>query len=140
MITAHLPLASAEGRKLVDGLIIHNPSSFLLKEWARRDRANSSLRKGFSLILSNFGNERYTLGVDPESGVNLRGLADILNARESGRRTALGKPAGKVWYDGNCPLFDFRIIVSPQDRTLLTHQEVADALMDFGRPVSPPIR
>jgi len=133
-ITLHLPVVSGRTHSLVDGLIVRNPRSFLLKEWARRDMSNSSLREGFSFILTNFGNERYILGVDPEKGVNLRGLADLLNARESGKRAARGKPPGMRWYDGNCPFFNFRIIVSPQDGTTLIHEEVASCLMVFGNP------
>jgi len=134
-IVLRLPLASGRGRKLVDGLLIHNPRSFLLKEWARRDSTNPSLRQGYSFILSNFGAERYSLGVDPEKSINLRGLADILNAQEAAKRADQGWPAGRRWYDGNCPFFNFRIVVSPQDGTILTHQEVVDDLLSFGRAV-----
>lgn len=134
MIALELPLVSGRGFRLVDGLVVRNPRSFLLKELARRDMSNSPRRAGFSFIMTNFGDERYTLGVDPEKGINLRGLADILNAREFGKRAARGRPPGMRWYDGNCPFFNFRIVVSPQDGTFLKQEEIADCLMAFGHP------
>lgn len=128
-----LPLSSGEGKKKVDVLVVKNPRSFLLKEWARRDRENSSLRQGFTFLMSNFGNERYILGVDPEKGVNLRGLGDVLNQKEAKKREELGRSPDYNWYDGNCPFFNFRIIDSPQDGPILSHTEIVDTLRDFSQ-------
>lgn len=129
-----LPLISGQGKKKVDGLIIKNPRSFLLKDWAHRDRENSSLQEGFSFLLTNFGNKIYILGVDPEIGVNLRGLGDMLNEKETKKRAEEERPLGFRWYDGNCPFFNYRIIDAPQDVTSLSHREIVDTLLLFGQP------
>jgi hypothetical protein len=130
-IVLFLPMASGKGKKKVDGLIIKKPRNFLLKEWSRRDRENSSLSEGFTLVITNFGNKRYIIGVDPEKGVNLRGLADLLNEKEEEKRRASERPSGVQWYGGNNPFFNYRIVDSPQDGTSLSHQEIVDALLSF---------
>jgi len=132
-LTLDLPLSQEKAKREVDGLIIKNPSSFLLKEWARRDLSQSFLGEGFSLVVTNFGNQRYILGVDPEKGVYLKGLGDLLNSNEAHKREASGKPFVFRWYDGNCPFFNYRIIDSPQDGTLLTPEEIEDTLLDYSR-------
>lgn len=128
-----LPLSTGEGAKTVDGLVVRNPRSYLLKDWARRDNLNPSLKQGFSFLMTNFGNGRFILGVDPEKGINLKGLGDILNQKEANRRKELQRPFAHRWYDGNCPFFNFRIIDSPQDDSSLTHQEIVDTVLKFGR-------
>ncbi len=128
-----LPLSQKKGKRSVDGLIVKNPSSFLLREWARRDMNLPSFREGFSFLLTNFGNQRYILGVDPDKGVHLKGLGGLLNREEARRRNASGRSFLLPWYDGNCPFFNYRIIDSPQDGTLLSQQEVVDLLQDFSR-------
>lgn len=126
-----LPQISGKGRKKVDGLLVKNPRSFLLKEWAQRDKHNSSLKEGFSFLMSNFWNKRYILGVDPEKGVNLHGLGDFLNQKEAKKREGMGRPLNLRWYDGNCPFFNYRIIDSPQDETRLSHQDIVDTILSF---------
>jgi hypothetical protein len=128
-----LPLVKGKGKRKVDGLIVKNPSSFLLKEWAHRDVSQSSLGEGFSFLLTNFGNQRYILGVDPDKGVHLRGLGGLLNRKEAQKREASGRPFPLCWYEGNCPFFNFRIIDSPQDGTFLSQLEIVDLLQDFSR-------
>jgi len=130
-----LPLASGQGAKEVDGLVVRNPSSFLLKEWARRDRENAPGGNGFSFLMTNFLGTRYILGVDPGSGINLKGMADLFNRREAEKRREAGRPF-TAWYDGNCPLFDFRIIDSPQDQTALEYEEILALLTRFGNASS----
>jgi hypothetical protein len=132
-VTLELPRSSGAGKKAVDGLIVRNPSSFLLKEWARRDRAASPLGAGFSLLVTNFGGQRYILGVDPERGVNLRGLGESLNRAEARKREADGRSDAARWYEGNCSFFNYRIIDSPQRGTILSHQDVVQCLLDFSR-------
>ena len=128
-----LPSASGTGTKEVDGLVVRNPTSFLLKEWARRDRENAPGGVGFGFLMANFMETRYILGVDPSRGVRLKGLGDILNRREAEKRRETGRPFA-AWYDGNCPLFDFRIVDSPQDPTALDFDEVLALLLEFGGP------
>ncbi len=132
-VVVELPLADAPGHRSVDGLIVRNPTSFLLKEWARRDRVNSSLGNGFSLLVTSFGGQRFILGVDPARGVNLRGLGGLLNRREERERQKAGLDFPHPWYEGNCPFFNYRIIDSPQDGTVLGPEAVLDCLMIFGR-------
>ncbi|MCR4395686.1 MAG: hypothetical protein NUW07_03015, partial [Candidatus Saccharicenans sp.] len=56
LIQIYLPRSQGgQGSELVDGLVVQNPKSFLLKEWARRDVFNSPLGKGFSFLLTNLG-------------------------------------------------------------------------------------
>lgn len=130
-----LPRGQGPGLELVDGLVVQNPKSFLLKEWARRDVFNSPLSRGFSFLLTNLGNRRFIIGVDPEAGVNLRGLGSWLNRLEKEKREKLGRPVSERWYEGNCPFFDYRIIDSPQDGPVLTHQEVVSAVLEFSRQI-----
>ncbi len=132
-IIVYLPLAKGSGKKKVDGLVIKNPQSFLLKEWARRDRENSPLKEGFGLLVTNFWNKRYILGVDPEKEVNLKGLGDLLNEKEAEKRTKTGRPFTFRWYDGNCPFFNFRIIDSPQDGSKLSQEEIVNSILFFGQ-------
>lgn len=113
-IVLDLPLSETKGRRRLDGLIVRNPSSFLLKEWSRRDLVQPSLKQGFSLLVTSFGTHRYILGVDPEMGVNLRGLGGLLNQKEEERRRAEDRPMAHRWYEGNCPFFNYRIIDSPR--------------------------
>jgi hypothetical protein len=128
-----LPLVGGKGKIKVDGLVVRNPSSFLLKEWAHRDVSQSSQGRGFSFLLTNFGNQRYILGVDPEKGVHLKGLGGLLNRKEAQKREASGRPFPICWYEGNCPFFNFRIIDSPQDGTVLSQPEIVELLQDFSR-------
>lgn len=132
-IVLDLPLAAGRASRRVDGLIVSHPSSFLLKEWARRDRANSSLGKGFSLLVTSFGSRRYILGVDPARGVNLHGLGERLNRKEEQVRREAGQTFSHAWYEGNCPFFNYRIIDSPQDGTNLSHEDIIGCLLAFSR-------
>jgi hypothetical protein len=128
-----LPFSSGTGKRRVDGLVVRNPRSFLLKEWSRRDSAQSSLGKGFTLSVTGFGGQRFILGVDPAMGVNLRGLGGLLNRREKEKRAAAGRPLVHPWYEGNCPFFDYRIVDSPRDGTALDHEDILACLKEFSR-------
>ncbi len=132
-VQLELPLATHSGKKKVDGLIVRNPSSFLLKEWARRDIEHAALGSGFALSMTNFGDKRFILGVDPAQGIYLKGLGSLLNQKEEAKRLSSGRPFAFRWYEGNCPFFNYRIIDSPQDGTSLTHEEVVKALLEFGQ-------
>jgi len=128
-----LPRTDRAGRKKVDGLIVVNPRSFLAKEWAGRDKEHPQLGAGFGFLMSNYGNTRFILGVDPEQGINLKGLGGLLNEKEREKRIILARPM-TLWYEGNCPFFNFRIVDSPQDGTALGRDEIVDILLFFGRP------
>ncbi len=132
IIRLRLPTVDQKERKNVDGLVVANPRSFLVKEWARRDGEHSPLEEGFTFLMTNFGNSRFILGVDPEKGVNLRGLGTLLNEKEARKRKDMGQASGPAWYEGNCPFFNYRIIDTPQDGTTLVHREILDAILSFG--------
>ncbi|MCX7974852.1 MAG: hypothetical protein N3B16_10200 [Candidatus Aminicenantes bacterium] len=131
-LSLYLPSVSGDKKILVDGLICRNPKSFLLREWARRDRNNSPHGEGFGFLLTAFGHHRYILGVDPDRGVNLKGLGDLLNQKEEEKRKSLNRPMTYRWYDGNCPFFNYRIIDSPQDGPALSFQEIVRLVIQFG--------
>ncbi len=133
ILSLDLPLSSGLGKKTVDGLITRNPRSYLFKDWARRDNTHTPLMQGFSFLMTNFGNKRYILGVDPEMGVYLKGLGDLLNIKEAERRKRENRPFNEHWYEGKCPLFNFRIIDSPQDVSSLSHQEILDTILKFSQ-------
>jgi hypothetical protein len=131
-IMLNRPRLSGTGRILVDGLIVVDAHSFLLKEWARRDRDGSPLGRGFSFVFSNYQGLRYSLAVDPSAGVNLRGLGDVINGLESRKAEAEGKPGRLRWYGGDCPFFNHRLVVSPHEGTRLSSDEIVRAVMKFG--------
>jgi hypothetical protein len=132
-LSLDLPLVSGEGKKTVDGLIVTNPRSYLFKDWARRDTIYPPLNQGFSFLMTNFGNTRYILAVDPEMGIYLKGLGDLLNHKEAEQRKREGRQFTERWYEGNCPLFNFRIIDSPQDVSSLSHKEILDTILKFSQ-------
>jgi hypothetical protein len=131
-IMLSLPKAEGNGRNLVDGLIVVDAHSFLLKEWARRDRDSSPLGRGFSFVYSNYQGLRHSLGVDPAAGVNLRGLAEVLNELEARKAVAMGKTDRLRWYGGECPFFNYRLVVSPHEGTRLSFEEISGTVMRFG--------
>jgi hypothetical protein len=132
-ISLDLPLVSGREKKNVDGLVVKNPRSYLFKDWARRDISHSPRKQGFSFLMTNFGNARYILGVDPDMGIYLKGLGDLLNQKEKQQRKREDRPWAQKWYDGNCPLFNFRIIDSPQDSSSLSHQAIVEAIREFSQ-------
>jgi hypothetical protein len=60
-------------------------------------------------------------------------LGGLLNNKEADRRKQENRPFTERWYEGNCPLFNFRIIDSPQDITSLSHQEILDTILEFSQ-------
>jgi len=132
-MSLQLPLDDGSGRRAIDGLYIDNPRCFLLKEWARRDRDTPSGGQGYGFVMSRFGSARFMLGVEPSSGVNLRGLGGMINRREQAKRAALGQAAGYSWYEGDNAFFGYRIIDTPRDGTVLEAADILDALLAFGQ-------
>lgn len=129
-----LPLDTGEGRKIVDGLVVIRPRSFLLRDWAVRDRDHSPLGRGFSFLMMVLGWNKVVLGVTPEEGVWLKGLGGKLDAMELSRSPEADFPAGAGWYAGGCPFFNHRIIASPREGTQLEPEEIIRAVRAFGRP------
>jgi len=132
-----LPMSSGKSLKEVDGLAVSRPRSFLFKEWARRDIVHSPSRRGYAFVMSGLSRDRFLLGVDPEEGVNLGGLASRLDLKEEEKRGRLKVPPSSPWYGGDCAFFERRIVASPREGTVLTQTEVLDAVLEFGvRPDS----
>lgn len=136
-VSLFLPQQEGKGRIEVEGLVLRNPKSYLLKDWAHRDRENTHHREGFGFLMTNFWNKRYILGVDPEKDVYLKGLGDLLNQKEEKKREYEDRPLGFRWYEGNCPFFNYRIIDSPQDETSLDHKEIVETILTFGQKQIP---
>ena len=83
--------------------------------------------------MSQYGDSRFIIGVDPAAGVNLRGLGGVLNRLEQARRAELGRPPGPPWYEGACAFFEYRIVDSPRDESVLDSETVERAVWEFGR-------
>jgi hypothetical protein len=132
ILRLRLPRPGGQAWLAVDGLAASNPKSFLLKEWARRDREHPMDRQGFGFLMTKFGDNRFILGVNPERGIHLKGLGTLLNDKEKEIRAALGQPEGAPWYEGANAFFDYRIIDSPRDGTSLTLDEVLETVLVFG--------
>jgi len=141
ILRLRLPRPGGRAWLPIDGLTVSNPKSFLLKEWARRDREHPMDRQGFGFVMTKFGDDRFILGVNPDRGIHLKGLGALLNDKEKDKRTALGRPEGPPWYEGANAFFDYRIVDSPRDGTALAAEEVLDAVLVFadGRVIGPRI-
>lgn len=122
----------------VDGLLLEDPLSPLFKELARADRKNSSLGRGFSLLIVSRSNSlpgmtkqfyRHTISTDPQTGIHLQGLGNRLEILEQeheerdsaplleGRQRVPpgtgrhGYNVASPWYDGRG--HNFTIVDSP---------------------------
>ncbi len=116
--------------KEVDYIIAIYPSSFLLKEWAKRDKKNSPSKNGFDLIVSSLFQGNFMIAVNSESGTFLKGLGDFLNIKESKKRDEKGLEK-EYWYEGDSPFFNHRIVASPSKGTVLTTKEVIDTIKEY---------
>jgi len=122
---------------LADALYLENPTSALFKELARGDRANSTFKQGFQLLVvaqdldaeTDHPLQRYIISTDPASGLNLKGLGRKLETGEQEKENRSDLPLlpgrervpdGKgrhgynvmsPWYDGRG--HNFTIVDSP---------------------------
>ncbi len=132
---------NGETRRVI-GLWLTNPRSAFFKQWARND-CQAPGGQGYPLMSidrSGKGRNRFILSVDPESGTNLKGLGEILEAHEAEKRNILGKqrpihpvrpPADNSdpWYFGQG--HHYTIVDSPRDGTVLTAEEVKNILGEW---------
>ncbi len=126
------------------------------KDWARGDTERSPHRKGFE-ALSVFGHadvadrNRCILSVTPQCGTSLRGLGATLDKLEAKARihrmgvddrvvdpTTHARLEPRPGYDNADPWYDgrahaFTIVDSPRSGSLLTADEVEEALVSFGK-------
>lgn len=137
--TARVNLEETGDIRRAAGLWIANPKSAFFKQWVRNDRRAPGGR-GYALMAVDWsepGKNRFVISVDPESGMNLKGLGEALEARESEKRQTLGKPRpvhpirppadnSDPWYFGQG--HHYTIVDSPREGTILTADEVKAVL------------
>lgn len=141
----------------IDGIIMQDPVSLLFKELARTDRVNSQQQQGFQLMLvhkKTGGGGQHIVSTDPMAGVSLKGLGADLEALEkkfecSGLRRRLdrngnhtervsiepgrhGYGVSDPWYDGRGHYFT--IVDNPASGSVLSNEEVQEALWQYGHP------
>jgi class 3 adenylate cyclase len=119
----------------VFGLWLDHPRSIFGKLWATID-PTAPEGQGYQFLAFNFSQpdrNRFIIRVDPESGINLNGLGQLLEYHESRKRKALGKerPTHPIRYpaDNSDPWYfgqghQYTIIDSPWEGSVLTAEEV----------------
>ncbi len=125
-----------------DALMSVDPKSLLFRSWARGDNRHSPRGKGFVMLAINYKHQRYVISTDPQSPYYLKGLGDLLEKAETEKRKPLGlerkgdsRPGydnADPWYDGRNPLHNYTIIDTPRDGTVLTWEEIAAIVRDYG--------
>ncbi len=119
----------------VEGLWLDHPQSLIFKLWARTD-PNAPGGRGYPFLTVDWsrpGKNRFVISVSPESGTDLQGLGELLEAVEEEKRRSLGLarpieprryPTGNSdpWYFGWGHAYT--IIDSPREGTVLTGEEV----------------
>ncbi|MCJ7481760.1 MAG: DHH family phosphoesterase [Thermodesulfovibrionales bacterium] len=158
-------MVTEERRVLVDALFLSNPTSALFKEIARGDLENSPLKQGFPFLVVaedvrlQDGQlfQRFIISVDPLTGLHLKNLGELLEAREQAKENELKKPllpgrervkpgegrfGGTIlnpWYDGRG--FHYTIVDSPSIQidggkyfSQLNKNEVLDTIWAYADP------
>jgi len=85
---------------IADGLYLEEPASSLFKEFARNDKANSPLGRGFSLLVVSRPVTlkedrllwRHIISTNPLSGLHLQGIGNILEHQEQEKENTGGAP------------------------------------------------
>jgi hypothetical protein len=120
---------------MVEGLWLDHPQSLIFKLWARTD-PNAPEGRGYPFLTVDWsrpGKNRFVISVSPESGTDLRGLGELLEAAEEEKRNALGleRPTeprryptsnSDPWYFGWG--HSYTVIDSPRGGTVLAGEEV----------------
>lgn len=151
------PERNLNGWSRVDGIIMHNPRSLLFKELCRTDYINSPRRRGFQLMLvhnSTGGGGQHIISTDPMTGLSLKGLGADLESLEKQKENEHNRhranhegihterrlcSPGRHGYGVNDPWYDgrghhFTIIDNPASGSVLTEEEVEEALWQYGHP------
>jgi hypothetical protein len=123
------------GLKSVDFFYIINPKSYLLKDWIKRDFKNSPSGKGFSLIISSLYEGNFMIATSPLSETYLKGLGELINNWEKEKREKRNIEF-LSWYEGDSPFFNYRIIASPGDGTILTREELLDIFRGYLKEIA----
>ena len=137
-----IPRKDGSGSGKVDALLTVDPKSLLFRSWARGDSRHSAGGKGFVALAVNYNHERYIISVDPQSPYYLKGLGDLLEEAEVGKRAALGKErrgeprpgygSPDPWYDGRNPLHNYTIVDTPRGGTVLDWEEIQEIIKQYG--------
>ncbi|WP_295387730.1 hypothetical protein [uncultured Thiodictyon sp.] len=132
-----LPRADGRGTETVPGLWIERPQSLLFKAWARGDASGAGDPRGFVFTAVQLSPTRIILSIQPDLGLWLKGLGQVLEEAETARRRQLGcerqgapRPgyAGPdPWYDGRSPLHGYTIVDAPHGGTVLDATQVRAA-------------
>jgi hypothetical protein len=129
-------------RERVTGLWLDHPESIFFKLWARND-PDAPGSRGYHFITVDFSEperNRFVFSVDPESGIDLKGLGEVLEKQETRKRKALGKerPVHPIRYpsDNSDPWYfgqghGYTIIDSPATGTILSAEEVQQIHKDW---------
>lgn len=130
---ANLPLQIGCETKAVKGLLLAYPEATLFKSWARGS--------GFTLTAIQLSPKRTIISVDPEQGVYLKGLGELLEIKETEVREHLGKQrlgqnrpgydSPDPWYDGRSALHQYTIIDSPRDGTVIGMEDIRSILLSY---------
>lgn len=128
--------ACVRGRpKPIEGLWLDHPQSRIFKLWARNDPQALGGR-GYPFLVVDWSQpakNRFVISVDPESGTDLQGLGELLEAAEEKKRQSLGmeRPVEPRRYPTNNsdPWYfgwghGYTIIDSPREGTVLAAEEV----------------
>ena len=119
----------------VEGLWLDHPQSRIFKLWARNDPQAPGGR-GYPFLVVDWSRpdkNRFVISVDPESGTDLQGLGELLEAEEEKKRQVLGleRPVEPRRYPTNNsdPWYfgwghGYTIVDSPREGTVLTAEEV----------------
>lgn len=150
------------GLKETDTLIVRdvqNPDDpnrcMFFKDWAKTDKT-AGLGEGYNALSvftaeTKITNRRCILSVKPNSCINLKGLADLLEREEELARIKLygfddrkiDKRTGLILsprdgYDNSDPWYDgrghgFTIVDSPRSGTILTADQIENLFIEFGK-------
>jgi hypothetical protein len=161
-ITLRLP-GQFGGLSEVNTLMVRNVQNaddpdrvMFFKDWARTDKASAPGGKGFEALSvfesgSGAAGNRCIVSVTPQSGVCLRGFGAILDRMESDERIKRcgmddreedpvthekraprqGYTNSDPWYDGRAHAYT--IVDAPRAGSVLTADQMEDALVLFGR-------
>jgi len=116
----------------VTGLWLDHPQSVFFRIWGWND-TNTPDGQGYPFLVVDFsqpGKKRFVIGVNPESGLNLYGLGQLLEKHEADKRKKLGKerPIYPIRHpaDNSDPWqgHGYAVIDSPGQGTVLNAEEV----------------
>jgi 2-phospho-L-lactate transferase/gluconeogenesis factor (CofD/UPF0052 family)/tRNA A-37 threonylcarbamoyl transferase component Bud32 len=140
-----IPSRDSEREAPTDLLAVTDPRSLLFKMWARADTRHSPRGEGFVMTCVVYKRHRRAIiSTDPTSSLCLRGLADLLEAREVEARRVFGCVRRGVprsgygdsvdpWFDGRGTHLDCTIVDAPGCGTVLSRPQVLKIVLHYAR-------